>query len=210
MASALAVYLLLSLMSYNAQDPGWSHRGTALSVHNYGGVVGAWFADVFLYLFGYLAYLFPLMVAFSGWLVYRGRTPTGGIDIHVLAVRWAGFLLTVASGCALATLHFHIEPGTLPLDAGGVFGNLVGHNLDALFSFMGATLFLLALFLSGVTLFTGLSWVSLMDWTGKVTLQGGGWLGEQFGNLKAQFEAHRARREMPCGQNRAGRGRRSS
>lgn len=195
MASALAVYLLLSLMSYNAQDPGWSHRGTALSVHNYGGVVGAWFADVFLYLFGYLAYLFPLMVAFSGWLVYRGRTPTGGIDIHVLAVRWAGFLLTVASGCALATLHFHIEPGTLPLDAGGVFGNLVGHNLDALFSFMGATLFLLALFLSGVTLFTGLSWVSLMDWTGKVTLQGGGWLGEQFGNLKAQFEAHRARRE---------------
>jgi len=193
--SALAAYLLLSLMSYNAQDPGWSHRGTSLAIHNYGGVVGAWFADVFLYLFGYLAYLFPLMVAFSGWLVYRGRTPTGGIDIHVLAVRWAGFLLTVASGCALATLHFHIEPGTLPLDAGGVFGNLVGNNLDALFSFMGATLFLLALFLSGVTLFTGLSWVSLMDWTGKVTLQGAAWLAEQFAALKVRLEANKARRE---------------
>jgi S-DNA-T family DNA segregation ATPase FtsK/SpoIIIE len=193
--SALAAYLLLSLMSYHAQDPGWSHRGPTHVIHNYGGVVGAWFADVFLYLFGYLAYLFPLMVAYSGWLVFRGRTPTGGIDMHVLAVRWAGFLLTVASGCGLATLHFHIEPGTLPLDAGGVFGNLVGSNLAALFSFLGATLFLLALFLSGVTLFTGLSWLSLMDWTGKVTLLGIAWMGEQFIHLRGQIEARRARRE---------------
>jgi len=193
--SALAAYLLLSLMSYNAQDPGWSHSGPARAILNYGGVVGAWFADVFLYLFGYLAYLFPLMVAYSGWLVFRGRTPTGGIDMHVLAVRWAGFLLTVASGCALATLHFHIEPGTLPLDAGGVFGNLVGHNLDALFSFMGATLFLLALFLSGVTLFTGLSWLSLMDWIGRLTLQGVDWLSTQAGSLRIQLEARKARRQ---------------
>jgi S-DNA-T family DNA segregation ATPase FtsK/SpoIIIE len=193
--SALAAYLLLSLMSYNGQDPGWSHRGPTHVIHNYGGVVGAWFADVFLYLFGYLAYLFPLMVAYSGWLVFRGRTPTGGVDMHVLAVRWAGFLLTVASGCGLATLHFQIAPGTLPLDAGGVFGNLVGNNLAALFSFLGATLFLLALFLSGVTLFTGLSWLSLMDWTGKMTLLGIAWAGEQFTQLRARIEAGRARRE---------------
>ena len=193
--SALAAYLLLSLMSYNAQDPGWSHRGPTHAIHNFGGVVGAWFADVFLYLFGFLAYLFPLMVAFSGWLVFRGRTPTGGIDVHVLVVRWAGFLLTVASGCALATLHFQIAPGTLPLDAGGVFGNMVGTGLAALFSFLGATLFLLALFLSGVTLFTGLSWLSLMDWTGRMTLLGLAWAGEQLTQLKASVEARRARRE---------------
>jgi S-DNA-T family DNA segregation ATPase FtsK/SpoIIIE len=193
--SALAVYLLLSLMSYHPGDPGWSHSGPTGAIRNYGGVVGAWFADVFLYLLGYLAYLFPLMVAFSGWLVFRGRSPTGGIDLHVLAVRWSGFLLTVASGCGLATLHFDSAPGALPLDAGGVFGNLVGRGLDALFSFMGATLFLLALFLSGVTLFTGLSWLSLMDWTGKMTLQGIDWLAEQFTRLKAEFEARRARIE---------------
>ncbi len=195
LTAALALYLLLSLLSYDVRDPGWSHRGPTETVHNFGGVVGAWFADVFLYLFGYLAYLFPLMVAFSGWLVFRGRTPSGGIDIHVLAVRWAGFLLTVASGCALATLHFHIEPGRLPLDAGGVFGNLVGHQLDALFSFMGATLFLLALFLTGVTLFTGLSWLSLMDWTGRVSLLGLGWLNARLGDLRMQYQTYRARRQ---------------
>jgi len=194
--SALAAYLLLSLSSYHAQDPGWSHRGPAHAIHNYGGVVGAWFADVFLYLFGYLAYLFPLMVGFSGWLVFRGRTtPSGRIDLHVLAVRWAGFLLTVASGCGLATLHFGVAPGDLPLDAGGVFGNLVGQQLAALFSFMGATLFLLALFLTGVTLFTGLSWLSVMDWIGKITLLGLEWLTERFTELRASLEGYRARRQ---------------
>ncbi len=194
--SALAAYLLLSLSSYHAQDPGWSHRGPAQAIQNYGGVVGAWFADVFLYLFGYLAYLFPLMVGFSGWLVFRGRTTASGkIDLHVLAVRWAGFLLTVASGCGLATLHFGVAPGDMPLDAGGVFGNLVGEQLAALFSFMGATLFLLALFLTGVTLFTGLSWLSVMDWTGRMTLLAIDWLTERSLELKASFDAYRARRQ---------------
>jgi S-DNA-T family DNA segregation ATPase FtsK/SpoIIIE len=192
--SALAIYLLLSLLSYHTQDPGWSHRGPAHVIYNTGGVVGAWFADVFLYLFGYLAYLFPLMAAYSGWLVFRGRTPTGGVDMHILSMRWAGFLLTVASGCGLATLHFTIDPGTLPLDAGGVFGNIVGTNLAALFSFTGATLFLLALFLSGVTLFTGLSWLNLMDGTGRMTLLAFAWTGVKFGQLKVWLEARRARR----------------
>jgi len=193
--SALALYLLLSLISYSIEDPGWSHRGPVDDIHNVGGVVGAWFADVFLYLFGYLAYLFPMMVGFSGWLVYRGRTtPNGGIDLHVLAVRWAGFLLTVASGCGLATLHFSIAPGSLPLDAGGVFGNLVGNGLAALFSFTGATLFLLALFLSGVTLFTGLSWLSVMDWTGKMTLLLMQSIAERFVQLKDFIATQRAKR----------------
>ena len=193
--SALAAYLLLSLMSYHPEDPGWSHRGPAHHIHNYGGMVGAWFADVFLYLFGYLAYLFPLMVGFSGWLVFQGRSPSGGIDLHVLSLRWAGFLLTVASGCGLATLHFVIAPGALPLDAGGIFGNLVGQNLAALFSFMGATLFLLALFLTGVTLFTGLSWLNVMDWTGKLTLLALAWLAVRFAGFRVWLETQRIRRQ---------------
>ncbi len=193
--SALAVYLFLSLITYYPDDPGWSHRGPGDAVRNFGGVVGAWFADIFLYLFGVLAYLFPLMVAFSGWLVYRGRTPSGGIDVHILSIRWAGFLLTVASGCGLATLHFYAEPGSLPLDAGGVFGNLVGHGLESLFSFLGATLFLLALFLTGVTLFTGMSWLNLMDWTGRLTLVFIAWLVVRLTELKSRIELRRARQQ---------------
>ena len=124
------------------QDPGWSHRGPLVAIHNYGGVVGAWFADVFLYLFGYFAYLFPLMVGFSGWLVFRGRTPTGGIDVTRSVASLGGFSADGGFGLRPGHSAFPYCTRHLPLDAGGVFGNLVGNSLAALFSFMGATLFL--------------------------------------------------------------------
>ena len=71
LVSTIAVYLLLSLASYSPDDPGWSHTGRATSVLNQGGVVGAWLADVLLYLFGYMAFLFPVMVAYAGWMLTR-------------------------------------------------------------------------------------------------------------------------------------------
>ena len=193
--SAISLYFFISLFSYYTNDPGWSHQGPVSEIQNSGGVVGAWFADVFLYLFGYLAYLFPVMVGYSGWLIYRGISPTGGIDLQVLAVRWSGFLLTIASGCGLATLHFYSVKGSLPLDAGGIFGNLVGESLASLFSFLGATLFLLALFFAGATLFTGISWFSVMDWTGKKTLAVIDWLSQQYVKYKLEFERYRAARK---------------
>ncbi|MBZ0071031.1 MAG: DNA translocase FtsK 4TM domain-containing protein [Gammaproteobacteria bacterium] len=169
--SAIAVYLLVSLLSYSSSDPGWSHSGPRGAVQNVGGVAGAWFADVFLYLLGFLAYLFPVMVGYSGWLVFRGQTSDGDIDYRTLALRWLGFLLTVGTGCALASLHFDIRAGVLPLSAGGILGELLGAVLTEPFSLVGATLLLLALFLAGVTLFTGLSWLALMDRTGRWTLR---------------------------------------
>ena len=169
--SAIAVYLLVSLLSYSNGDPGWSHSGPRGVVQNVGGVAGAWFADVFLYLLGFLAYLFPVMVGYSGWLVFRGQTSDGDIDYRTLALRWLGFLLTVGTGCALASLHFDIRAGVLPLSAGGILGELLGAVLTEPFSLVGTTLLLLALFLAGVTLFTGLSWLALMDRTGRWTLR---------------------------------------
>jgi S-DNA-T family DNA segregation ATPase FtsK/SpoIIIE len=158
-------------------------------------LVGAWIADVLLYLLGYLAYLFPIMVGYSGWLVYRGHTPSGGIDLHVLAVRWAGFLLTVGAGCGLATLESAGNNSQLPAGAGGVFGNVIGNGLVDVVSPVGATLFLLALFLTGVTLFTGLSWLVVMDFIGKYTLIFADRVVETAGQVPEQLAARRARTE---------------
>ena len=168
--SAVAIYFTVSLASYHPADPGWSHSGHVERVLNQGGRVGAWLADVFLYLFGYMAYLFPVMVAYCGWLVFRGGRQGGGTDLYHAAVRGAGFLLTLGTGCGIASLHFR-EGSALPLDAGGILGNLVGGNLVDVFSPLGATLLLLALFLAGFTLFTSLSWLGLMDGLGRVTLR---------------------------------------
>jgi S-DNA-T family DNA segregation ATPase FtsK/SpoIIIE len=172
---AVALFLLLSLWTYESSDPGWSHSGHVDQVVNRGGLVGAWIADVFLYLMGLLAYLVPVAVGHVGWLLYRRDELLGGVDVYELTTRFCGFALALAGGSGLATLHIS-RAVQLPLDAGGVVGNLVGTGLVSVFSSLGATLFLLALFLTGMTLFTCLSWLVLIDGIGKYTLLGLGYI----------------------------------
>lgn len=167
---AIAGFLLLALVSYNPADPGWSYSVATETIHNLGGVTGAYFADFTLYLFGYLAYLIPVLVVLVGWLIYRWQRDGSLIRWDVFTLRVLGFVITVVSGAVLASLHFAPIPGTVPLSSGGVLGNLVGFWLEARFSFVGATLLALAVFLAGVSVFTGLSWIRLMDLIGQLTL----------------------------------------
>jgi S-DNA-T family DNA segregation ATPase FtsK/SpoIIIE len=167
---AVALFLLLSFSSYDPGDPGWSFSGGNSQIANQGGVVGAWFSDVFLYLFGYLAYLFPLLIIYGGLLMFQDPHGAHRLTIGYLISRGGGFAMALAGGSALATLHYGAA-GSLPLDAGGILGNVVGNGLVSLFNFLGATLFLLALFLTGVTLFLNLSWLALMDRTGHWALR---------------------------------------
>ncbi len=167
-----ALYFLLALTSYHPADPGWSHSGGVHArIVNLGGPAGAWFADVFLSLFGYLAYLFPFMVAYAGWRLYRDRRNVHPFDGRGFALRVTGFLLTLIAGCGLASMHDATMVSSLPVNAGGILGEFVAGFMESAFSFLGATLLLLALFLSGVTLFTHLSWLWLMDSIGALTLR---------------------------------------
>jgi DNA segregation ATPase FtsK/SpoIIIE, S-DNA-T family len=162
---AVGLYLLMALLTYNPQDPGWSFTGESARATNLGGVAGAWFADAFFYLFGYLAYLAPVMVIYSGWLIFHGQNESGGIEYGDFGIRWTGFAVTLAAGCGIATLHF--ASSALPLNAGGILGDVVGHGLERIFNFVGATLLMLAALLAGITLFTGLSWLALVDLIGR-------------------------------------------
>jgi len=192
---AIAVYLAVSLGSYTQTDPGWSHSGVVSVVENTGGVAGAWFADVFLYLFGYFSYLFPIMVAYSGWLLFKGSEQTDdAVPMAEFGLRSGGFVLTVAAGCGLATLHFG-SPTELPLNAGGILGDVIGSGLVASFSFLGATLFLLALFLTGVTLFTGLSWLWLMDVVGRLSLEFASLTRSWVGAMREKWAAHKVKKD---------------
>ena len=68
---ALAVFLFISLWSFSPDDPGWTTAREVNEIQNSAGRAGAWFASRFLHLFGYLAFLFPFMVIYSGYLLFR-------------------------------------------------------------------------------------------------------------------------------------------
>ncbi|AUI68685.1 DNA translocase FtsK [Beggiatoa leptomitoformis] len=167
----IALYLFFSLSTYSPLDPGWSHTGEAIEVHNKGGVVGAWLADLLFYLFGYFAFLFPIIIGQMGLIIYRGRHLDILADPKTMIVPGIGFILTLTAGCGLAIVHFSAEGMLLPSHAGGILGIAIGKTLQAVFSQLGATLLLIALFFTGITLLTGLSWLRLMDTLGFHTLQ---------------------------------------
>jgi len=113
-----ALYLVVALATYSPQDPGWSQVGTSAAVNNAGGVFGAWFADVALFLFGLFAYLIPITVAWSAYLVFRQRVPEPETKLYWLALRWVGFLLLLAAGSAMTAIHFAGFGQTLPNGVG--------------------------------------------------------------------------------------------
>ncbi|MCG8314680.1 MAG: DNA translocase FtsK 4TM domain-containing protein [Pseudomonadales bacterium] len=177
----LSIYLLVALFTFDPHDPGWTHIGTAGKVQNAGGPTGAWFADVLMSLFGYLAFLFPLMIAYRAWLVFKDKG-RGGINWPMLGLRTLGFFMTMLSATGLAYLHFDVAEGSLPAidtfgrnPAGGILGIELGRTALGNLNELGATLLFLALFLIGLTIFAGVSWIRVMDQTGKYTLDTVSW-----------------------------------
>ena len=169
--AGVALFLVISLMSHHPGDPGWSRAGGTDLIHNHGGVVGAWIADIVLYLFGQFAYSFPLMVIFVAWQMYREGIDRFLSDYFTLSVRFVGVSFTIVTGCGLFWIRNGQVLSELPHHAGGILGDVVGSAVFTTFGQIGGTLLMIAIFLTGVTLFTGLSWIWLMDNVGAGTLK---------------------------------------
>ena len=194
---ALALILFVALASYDRADPAFSSTGQQGPVTNLIGPFGAWLSDLFFVLFGGPAYLFPVMLGVAGWALYQERGSREPIDRRSMGLRGAGFALALATSCGLATLHF--AGATLPNTAGGVLGALVGDGLASALSFLGATLLLLAVWLGSVSLFTGVSWIDVMDRIGFGVLGGISWVRERLAtarDVKAGREVKQARQEV--------------
>ncbi|HWW32219.1 MAG TPA: DNA translocase FtsK 4TM domain-containing protein, partial [Steroidobacteraceae bacterium] len=98
----VALVLFMALASYSPDDPGFSYTGGAAPIHNRIGVVGAWLSDVLFFLFGWPAYLLPLVLAIAAWGLQR-RVQGISVSRVNTAVRVAGFVLLLAASCGLTT-----------------------------------------------------------------------------------------------------------
>jgi DNA segregation ATPase FtsK/SpoIIIE, S-DNA-T family len=169
--AAICLYLLLALVSYSPDDPGWSGTGAGDGVANVAGPAGAWIADVFLSLFGYLAYLFPFMLGYQAWQVFKLRDTEARFDGILFGLRTVGLCLVMVAGTGLASLHYDTAGTDLPFSRGGILGVEIAEAVEGALSYIGGTLMLTATFLFGMTIFTDLSWLRLMDTLGRLTLQ---------------------------------------
>jgi len=154
----LLLYLLACLFTYSAQDPGWSHSGSVVApIENLGGKAGAWIADVLRQLFGYSAFLLPLILGVVAWIALFGLGEEDELGPALRLTGIVGFLIA-----ATGFLHLRLFVGDQAV-AGGVLGQTVGKSLAIGFGALGANLFLIVLMLVSVTLATGLSWFWVME-----------------------------------------------
>jgi S-DNA-T family DNA segregation ATPase FtsK/SpoIIIE len=166
-----ALFVLLSLMTYQFTDPGWSHVSRAgKTVANSGGQVGAYIADALYFVFGYFAYLLPFVFVYVAWAILQDLRALKVLDLRVLSLRLGGFLLMVIGGSGILSFQTHwnrLDPMHGP---GGLIGQAVGKAWFHMLNLHGAVLVLLAMFLVGTTWLTGISWLQAVELIGFYTL----------------------------------------
>ncbi|MDO8462024.1 MAG: DNA translocase FtsK 4TM domain-containing protein [Deltaproteobacteria bacterium] len=134
---AVGIFFCLCLLSYRASDPSFSSLGHGKAIHNLGGIVGSYTADLLVTLLGYGAYgiiLSFFLVAFAA-LSARKEIFTWSRQIALVVF------------VAIAALFFHLRGhevfiGGKPQDAGGIVGWFLGALLTRTFGIIGTYLFI--------------------------------------------------------------------
>jgi S-DNA-T family DNA segregation ATPase FtsK/SpoIIIE len=186
---ALALILWVALFTYDPADPGFSQASASGEIHNSVGRVGALVADLLFNFFGRPAYLFTVMVFYFGWMIFREQKSREQLTKADFALRFGGFLATLITSCALATLHF--SPAGFRETAGGIIGQVVGGGMASVMKLLGASVLLFFLWLASISLFLGISWFSIMDRVGRWCLNGWEAIQIKIGELRDRAEGRR-------------------
>jgi S-DNA-T family DNA segregation ATPase FtsK/SpoIIIE len=169
--AALAAWLGLVLATWDPADPAWSHSVHAAVTHNRGGTVGAYIADFLLFLFGYTAWLWVVLLAHRVILGFYRLTSMLQPEKEppLPRVHWEvgiGFFLFFVGIMGLEALQFRHAGSHLPAGAGGQIGQLLAQGMSMAMGNAGCTLLLLVFAAVGASLFFGFSWLHLAERVG--------------------------------------------
>src|SRR5882762_5181318 len=120
---SLGLFLWLSLVSYQAQDPSWNTSAGLARPLNLTGYVGSYLSDLLLQTFGLAGFSFPVLALLLGWKWLRSddvEAPVAKIMGTVLFLLSAGAALSLGPG-------WRLFGGTI--QAGGVLGLLAADYL---------------------------------------------------------------------------------
>ena len=189
----VAIYLIAALFTYDPTDPGPFNTTNSDHVQNAGRILGAWIANFFLFLTGYIAFLLPVITIYGGWRLWKNDAKESEHGFMGVLAVITGLALFLLSSTGLSDMHLLPSAGSMPAGGGGVIGAVVAAPMLELTGMLGSTLFLLSMMLVGITLFTGLSWFYVMDVTGMITLGLFDWIVESVVRMRDWFAGRRAR-----------------
>lgn len=151
--------MAIAMISYHAQDSGWSEVNS-LPVQNWGGEVGAFLASYLVAMVGYIGFLCPFLLGYLLFLIIRRRWLGESIRWGLSTLRLLGLLLSLCTASALLAQIYQAKM-VLTEGGGGILGRVLLKPLLPLFGEPGTALLLVALLLVGGTLLFGISWLHL-------------------------------------------------
>lgn len=143
---ALAIFIFISLISYNVTDPS-SNMGVSGPPQNFGGSIGAQLSDWLFQFFGYGALLIPFMLSYRGICKFRPAVQ-GESSANLV-----GFLVMIVCFCAfLSLLKLNQFDSSRGFWMGGVLGYLISESLLPFFNTIGTLILVLTGLSMGIVL----------------------------------------------------------
>lgn len=149
----VSLFLLISLISYNSQDPSWaSTTSPGTKVNNYGGKAGASTAEALLQVLGFTSFLIPLALVYLGVQIILPKE-----DKRILS-RTLGIAFLIFTFCTLLdTLFQDVHWRGARLASGGFFGDILSSFFVKYFNHVGTILILVGLLIMFLIFTTHLS-----------------------------------------------------
>ncbi|NOJ07480.1 DNA translocase FtsK [Vibrio splendidus] len=163
-----SILLAVALLTFSPADPSWSQTAWGGDIQNAGGYLGAWLADTLFFVFGSLAYPLPILVTVAAWVLFRKRNEDEPIDFMLWGSRLLGLTVLILTSCGLADINFD---DIWYFSSGGVVGDVLTSLALPTLNVLGSTLVLLFLWGAGLTLLTGISWLSIVEWLGECAIK---------------------------------------
>ena len=159
----VSLYLVVILFTHHTNDWSWSHTDGSREVLNQGGRFGALLADILLSAFGHAAWWLVVLALWGIWYGYQRIGHGQEEPPRPLWLSLTGFALLLASSAGFEAQRLQSWGATLPQKAGGILGSLMQSASHYLLGDVGASLLFIVLFVAGFSLFTGVSWLNVME-----------------------------------------------
>ena len=156
---ATALIWLISLASYTAADPVWFfNTGSELPPANFAGRIGAFVGELSYQLFGYSAYLIPLVLVVIGWHYFWCRS------MDAAYTKLAGAVLLFSCVSSFLALAFGtLDVGGKSFRAGGYVGDRLAIVLAEYLNRTGSIILILTLLFLAIILSTQFSFGRLFS-----------------------------------------------
>ncbi len=171
---AVTLYFFLIFITFNRNDPGWSHASQVDSIANMGGRTGAWIADILLFVFGLSAWWIVLPLVKGIWtgckriaaVLRKQAFPEPGLLRQIAAI--IGFCLLIVSSSGIEYLRMYRTDAQLPNIPGGIVGDIIGQLSQQYLGFTCGTALLGLTAFIGFSLCLQKSWIAIVECIGAV------------------------------------------